>query len=861
MKAALKKVKKLLGGLVLPTAGLVTICAALALLASPAVARRNERARSHCNKTVEIYEDVTSPDLDRENRYKPLRCYYRFRVTKPQLKDDWVIVVRFKSFKVGNVVNATHCDNGYLKIMDGNSQTEVSNRRTLGMFCGEIEQTRSFISETSFVKVIFDVQNFTEETYFSFDSRVEQQKEVFGRYGPNPVLYPFRRGEIVPGTYCERIFTDCKLQSCFVQSPGYPSVYPRNLHCKYYLNTRLPFIKLYIENEEFNIDGQRCENPMMCPMRPVGSDCPYDFIRIYDGKNEQAPLIGTFCGMGRFPHSIIGSGQDIMVEFISSPAGPFLNTGFHFNVGNWPGHVESAGSRNGTCDWVFSSDTVEQGQESIFLSLAHWYKAGTSCSYLIRGRPGEIVRMYFPSFRVRPIEAPIRPYDGDCGETLIIYDSDRPDDSRIMKMFCDTFSRPLEKHDFISSGSSMFVKFDSRTGSYDGSSLYYWAQYDFFNNTHYGRPVEDSVCDELFESYVRPEGRFGSPLNTLIYKTDEDVRCRYSFKAPRYQYRRILVTINDTHFKHNEDACLDCLNDAVDKIIIRDPFRNGTDVCICDSIVHSQRLPAIVVSNGPSLELSLHVDRRHATQNYFKSNIPIFEGTYKFIHSPICGPTVMAAASEGSIVYPKYEPYVYGGYGEDVHCMWEVKVSPERDLWISLERMDFSLEDCSQEVLEVEVSGRRVFTVCATAPEEARSLTVKSKDIRDGSLIVHFKSQAPGHSNFQLTWTELVELPRNSDGTIMTSKLSAPGECKFVCPGQAACIHEDLVCNGVHNCPGSNNTNMHDEAPEICYARTSAHLNYVALGLGAAGGAVVAVGVIILVCRNCRKRPENDTSF
>lgn len=72
-------------------------------------------------------------------------------------------------------------------------------------------------------------------------------------------------------SYCERVFRDCRLQTCYVQSPAYPGVYPRNLHCRYHLNTRLPFIKLYIENEEFNIDGQRCENIMTCPMRPITS--------------------------------------------------------------------------------------------------------------------------------------------------------------------------------------------------------------------------------------------------------------------------------------------------------------------------------------------------------------------------------------------------------------------------------------------------------------------------------------------------------------------------------------------------------------------------------------------------------------
>ena len=607
---------------------------------------------------------------------------------------------------------------------------------------------------------------------------------------------------------------------------------------------------------------------MMCPMRPISTECPYDYIRVYDGKTDESPLIGTFCGMGRFPHSIIGSGQDVMVEFVSSAAGPFLNTGFHFNVGNWPGHVESAGSKNGTCDWIFSSSTVQQGQESIFLSMAHWYPPMTSCSYLIRGRPDEIIRIYFPSFRVRPIEAPIQPYDGDCGETLIIYDSDRPDDSKIIKMFCDTFSRPLEKHDFISSGNAMYVRFESRTGSYDGSSLYYWANYDFFNNTHYGKPIEDTLCDELFESYVRPEGKFGSPLNSLVYKSTENIRCRYHFKAPRYQYRRILVTINSTNFKLNDEECLDCITDHVDKLLIRDPW-NGTDVCICtrndnsiDMKDNELTLPATIVSNGPSLDVIMQIDHRHAFNNYFKISNPVFEGTYKFIHSPICGPTVLPPSTDGNIVYPKYEPYVYGGYGEEVYCIWEVRISNDHDLYISLPELDFSLKDCTKEVIEIFMpkGNTPAFTVCETAiaGEEGRSKVIKAKDLREGSIIIHFRSSSPGHSNFKLTWTELYEIPKNSDGSVMTSKLSAPGECEFVCPNQSACIKESLLCNGVQNCPGNiTSGSPHDESPEMCYARSGTRFNYIALGLGALGGALVAVAVVILACRNCRKQPDD----
>ena len=80
--------------------------------------------------------------------------------------------------------------------------------------------------------------------------------------------------------------------------------------------------------------------------------------------------------------------------------GPLLNTGFHFNVGNWPGHVDTAGSRNGTCDWLLSSESLRASgdSEGIFLSVAHWYPPHTSCTYLMQGDEGEIVRLYFPRY-------------------------------------------------------------------------------------------------------------------------------------------------------------------------------------------------------------------------------------------------------------------------------------------------------------------------------------------------------------------------------------------------------------------------------------------------------------------------------
>ncbi|XP_033308372.1 uncharacterized protein LOC117209985 [Bombus bifarius] len=863
---------------------------------SPAAIRRADR--DHCNKTVDLYEDVSSPAVTSANWGKPLSCWYRFRSFRGTPR-DWILRVRFKKFKVGVLENATTCSGGYLQIVDGNTKTEVSNRKDPGVYCGESEQPQTFISETSFVRVIFHADNFTDQTYFSFDSRAEQQFEVYLRYGQHPELYPNRRGEIVPGSYCERVFKDCRLQTCYVQSPAYPGIYPRALHCKYRLNTRLPFIKLYIENEEFNIDGQRCENIMTCPMRPISSGsehCPYDYIRVYDGKDENSPAIGTFCGMGKFPYSIIGTSEDLYVEFVSSPAGPLLNTGFHFNVGNWPGHVETAGVRNGSCDWLLNSESLHSGNEGIFLSVAHWYPPYTSCTYLLKGRAGEIARLYFPSFRVNRIESPIQPYDGDCGESLTLYDADWPDDAKIIKTFCDTFSKPMEKHDFVSSSNALFVKFESKTGSYSGSSLYYWAHYDFFNATRFGVPVPGTECDETFASWKERSGKFRSPLNTLVYKRPgdppADLSCTYTFVTDKRLYARVILIVESVSFKvHPYAQCGNCWDSRVDRLIVREPsitdvnndqysqqqqhqqyqqhqhqqhasrqLQNssiGRGHCICRSTItngpNSDRQPVLrVISRGEKLELKLLVDGAHAAANYFKQSSPLFEARYEFAHSPLCGPAILPATTDGEIEFPHYEALGYVAPPRQIKCIWELRVNRDRDVWLHFDKIKFASRSCEDGKLEIFLPGSAEphFGICGENVSYVREMPIisaaqivpnirTSGDHESGhfnmdsiqtqthlqqpvsppppsqsslptdqqqeefewpTVIVQFTgSMAPARAAFKIAWTELYHLPRDASGALNTQKLEE--YCGFQCPGDAGCIPARLVCNGVVNCP------------------------------------------------------------
>jgi hypothetical protein len=62
-------------------------------------------------------------------------------------------------------------------------------------------------------------------------------------------------------------------------------------------------------------------------------------------------------------------------------------------------------------------------------------------------------------FRISKPDAPIRQPMGDCSESLTIYDGSEANPARIIKTFCDTFSKPLERKDFLSTGNALFLRF------------------------------------------------------------------------------------------------------------------------------------------------------------------------------------------------------------------------------------------------------------------------------------------------------------------------------------------------------------------------------------------------------------------
>lgn len=74
-------------------------------------------AQDQCNKTVEIYEEVQSPQVTPENHGKTLLCHYRFRPFRTNLR-GYVLRIRFIKFKVGRLVNDSYCENGYVQVIN-----------------------------------------------------------------------------------------------------------------------------------------------------------------------------------------------------------------------------------------------------------------------------------------------------------------------------------------------------------------------------------------------------------------------------------------------------------------------------------------------------------------------------------------------------------------------------------------------------------------------------------------------------------------------------------------------------------------------------------------------------------------------
>lgn len=241
-------------------------------------------------------------------------------------------------------------------------------------------------------------------------------------------------------------------------------------------------------------------------------------------------------------------------------------------------------------------------------------------------------------------------------------------------------------------------------------------------------------------------------------------------------------------------------------------IKMGQTNCLCN-----KHTSTTIVSRGEQLNMQLIVDSAHAASSYFKHNNALFEATYEFVHGPLCGPPIIQPSTDGEIHYPYYEALGYVEPPKSIRCIWEVKVNRERDLWLHFDRIKFASRHCDEGTVDIFIRGRvdPYLSVCSENVSLAKELPILSAaelspDDGEPSVTIQFVgSTSPTRAAFKIAWTELFHLPRNPDGSLMTSRLTEGGTpsdsmegCEFACPGDAGlCIPARLVCNGIVNCP------------------------------------------------------------
>nr|XP_020447797.1 neuropilin-2 [Monopterus albus] len=231
---------------------------------------------SECGGNLDASEAgyITSPGYPLE--YPPHQnCHWIITAPEPSQR----IVLNFNPhFEIERL----DCKYDFIEIRDGTSDTAD----VLGRHCSNIAPA-PIISSGSSIQIRFVSDYAHQGAGFSLRYEI------------------FRTGS----EFCFRNFTS---PSGMIESPGFPDKYPHNLECSYMIiapprmDITLTFLTFDLEND---------------PLLVGEGDCKYDWLDVWDGLPQVAPLIGRYCGT-KIPPEIQSSSGLLSLSFHTDMALP-----------------------------------------------------------------------------------------------------------------------------------------------------------------------------------------------------------------------------------------------------------------------------------------------------------------------------------------------------------------------------------------------------------------------------------------------------------------------------------------------------------------------------------------------------------
>ncbi|KAG8242076.1 hypothetical protein J6590_072970 [Homalodisca vitripennis] len=378
-----------------------------------------------CNRTYfgdlgKTYElELHRPREDR----LPFVCHLTLTAGSGDLGD--IVQVTFESFTLGRFTSflTGGCPDGDMQLW------EWDRPRIGGAWCGTSWGPSVYYSETRSVTVSLTLRRISkDQDGHNFDFRISYKTlpkhASIVRYGGlrfldniytepmNVSLVPtvtpqHYLGDLIGGTFCSRVFTDCNRKDCRLQSPNYPGVYPRNLTCYYairqqevppgkyaLISVRQPKGQLVNIRSQAALYARANQQPNQSRQLKVWKDCDevQDYVTVYDGYTTRDPVLLKFCGGGVAVPEAISSTHELLVEFSTSPYGTFLYPsppmplhGFQLQVQVKFVDKESPKySRNKRCEFW-----LKGAGKGVLESPRHSLSANTTCLYHLQGmEPG-----------------------------------------------------------------------------------------------------------------------------------------------------------------------------------------------------------------------------------------------------------------------------------------------------------------------------------------------------------------------------------------------------------------------------------------------------------------------------------------
>ncbi|KAK6637856.1 hypothetical protein RUM44_008278 [Polyplax serrata] len=506
----------------------------------------------------------------------------------------------FDTFTVGKFVSFTidGCPDGHMTI------SEEDRPPTGGQWCGSAWGYTVYYSESRSLNLTLQLYRLSEQGIgYNFDFKLAykflQKSEAHLRYG-NSTLQPWR-GNLVPGTYCDRVLDKCDTRPCRVQSPNFPGVYPRNVTCYYRIQQRgIPRDKHALlavrqrNTHKIHIKDQIVKYDRSQRVLKVWDQCNViqDYLTVYNGASTADPILIRLCGGDVVP-DIVTSGPNMLLEFHTSPYdNPFHPVplsylpGFELEVQVIYVNVKSHNyvRDSSQCEFLITSFDSQWG---VLENPKHSLPPNTTCRYNFQGRRQETVWISFVKYYASNAELTSYDLSAECNTRLRVWNGrveskTEPSNITLLGEFCrdevprlcdhallsnaTRFTRPCARAEsYVSTGPELTLEQHLR----QGSALFPFSfilRYEFVDITKEGLDNTNSgnECDRVFNSTYSPLlGRFHSPRSVFHYGRggSQNISCILRFEVG--QSERIKLTI--LRAKFGDRQCVSKIDERTER--------------------------------------------------------------------------------------------------------------------------------------------------------------------------------------------------------------------------------------------------------------------------------------------------------